>query len=412
MPLLLALYIYQGQAKPVVPPRLAHQTAATNRSVSTSTEEYVNGTHALGGTNASQSDAKGPTPTLNVLRSARLHGKPSNGAQSVQYTLATTLHIVTLTKELRHYPDKTLAQYIIDGFTNGFSIGYQGPPLANTPPNLKSASKLPHVITDYLAKECQAGHTAGPFDTPPFSPLHISPLGVVPKKEPNKWRLIMHLSYPPCNSVNDGIPIEEYSLRYISVDTAMDAAMILGRGALMAKIDIKSAFRICPVRQEDWPYLGMQWGGKYYFDKVLPFGLRSAPYIFNCLAEALCWILQNTYGIEHLYHYLDDFITLGLPGTQQCHSNLQLIKYLLQRLHIPTADEKQEGPATLIIFLGILLDTEQLEARLPPEKLAQIKAELVSWLTKKTCTKRELQSLIVIRSESGATGTHLPEKDD
>lgn len=178
----------------------------------------------------------------------------------------------------------------------------------------------------------------------------------------------------------------------------MDAAMMLGRGALMGKIDIKSAFRICPVRPEDWPYLGMQWEGRYYFDKVLPFGLRSAPYIFNCLVEALCWILQNTYGIEHLYHYLDDFITLGLPGTQQCHSNLQLLKCLLQRLHIPTADEKQEGPATIIVFLGILLNKEQLEARLPSDKLTQIKAELVAWLTKKTCTKRELQSLIGLLS--------------
>ena len=150
----------------------------------------------------------------------------------------------------------------------------------------------------------------------------------------------------------------------------MDAAMALGQGALMAKIDIKSAFRICPVRPEDWPYLGMRWEDKYYFDKVLPFGLRSAPYIFNCLAEALCWILQNMYDIEHLYHYLDDFITLGLPNTQQCHSNLQLVKHLLLRLRIPTADKKQEGPGTLITFLGIFLDTEKLEARLPPEKLA------------------------------------------
>ena len=178
----------------------------------------------------------------------------------------------------------------------------------------------------------------------------------------------------------------------------MDAAMALGQGALMAKIDIISAFRICPVRPEDWPYLGMQWEGKYYIDKALPFGLRSAPCIFNCLAEALCWILQNTYDIEHLYHYLDDFITLGLPNTQQCHSNLQLVKHLLLRLHIPTADEKQEGPATLITFLGILLDTEKLEARLPPEKLAQIKTELITWLTKKACTKRELQSLIGLLS--------------
>ena len=52
----------------------------------------------------------------------------------------------------------------------------------------------------------------------------------------------MHLSHPPGHSVNDGIPIDKFSLKYISVDTAMDAAIILGHGAVMAKIDI--IFRI------------------------------------------------------------------------------------------------------------------------------------------------------------------------
>ena len=62
----------------------------------------------------------------------------------------------------------------------------------------------------------------------------------------------MHLSHPPGHSVNDGIPVKEFS---ISVDTAMDAAMMLGRGAIMAKVDVKAAFRLCPIRPEDWPYL-------------------------------------------------------------------------------------------------------------------------------------------------------------
>ena len=34
----------------------------------------------------------------------------------------------------------------------------------------------------------------------------------------------------------------------------------------------------------------MQWTGKYYFDKILPFGLRSAPFKFTGLSYALEWI--------------------------------------------------------------------------------------------------------------------------
>ena len=51
----------------------------------------------------------------------------------------------------------------------------------------------------------------------------------------------MHLSHPPGHSVNDGIPVKEFSLKYISVDTVMDAAMMLRRGAIMAKVDVKAA---------------------------------------------------------------------------------------------------------------------------------------------------------------------------
>ena len=58
----------------------------------------------------------------------------------------------------------------------------------------------------------------------------------------------------------------------------------------MAKIDIKNAFRLCPVHPLDHHLLGMKWRGSFYFDQILPFGLRSAPFIFNCLADTLEWI--------------------------------------------------------------------------------------------------------------------------
>ena len=58
----------------------------------------------------------------------------------------------------------------------------------------------------------------------------------------------------------------------------------------MAKLDIESAYRIVPVHPDDRHLLGMRWRGETYVDTVLPFGLRSAPKIFNALADALQWI--------------------------------------------------------------------------------------------------------------------------
>ena len=48
---------------------------------------------------------------------------------------------------------------------------------------------------------------------------------------------------------------------------------------------------------------------------MLPFGLCSAPCIFNVVADSVEWILKNNYAIPDLQHYLDDFITVGPPNS-------------------------------------------------------------------------------------------------
>ena len=68
--------------------------------------------------------------------------------------------------------------------------------------------------------------------------------------------MIMHLSAPTGQSINDHISKEQYSLQYSSVDDAVKILTALGKGALMAKVDLKSAFRVVPVHSTDWDLLG------------------------------------------------------------------------------------------------------------------------------------------------------------
>ena len=97
----------------------------------------------------------------------------------------------------------------------------------------------------------------------------------------------------------------------------------LGSNSLLAKIDIKSAFCTLPVRVEDRELLGICWRQKYYVDCCLPFGLRSALFIFNQYAEALEWILCHNYLIPNIIHYLDDFLIVGKPSYAECKIALQ-----------------------------------------------------------------------------------------
>lgn len=234
----------------------------------------------------------------------------------------------------------------------------------------------------------------GPFPPQSLPGLHINRFGTIPKKyQPGKWRLITDLSFPEGASVNEAIDPALCSLSYITVDEVAIAAMQLGHGALLAKIDIKSAYRLIPVHPSDRMLLGMEWNGAVYIDGMLPFGLRSAPKIFNAVADALEWCIAQK-GVEYIFHYLDDFLVMGPPESSICQENLRQLETLCKHLGVQLAPEKRDGPAPVLVFLGIIIDTLRGELRLPPEKLHRLTDAVITWLAKKACTRRELESLI------------------
>ena len=151
--------------------------------------------------------------------------------------------------------------------------------------NMPSAELHPQVVTDYITKKLTQGRLIGPIPDPYLLPsLHISRFGVIPKgHNTGKWRLITDLSYPPGVSVNNGIDKSLCSLEYMTVDDVAHIVHQIGRGAQLAKIDIESAYRLIPVHPQDRPLQAVRWQTHTYVDPMLPFGLRSAPKIFNAV---------------------------------------------------------------------------------------------------------------------------------
>ena len=304
--------------------------------------------------------------------------------------IITPLKVPAWEASLANHPDKAFYKYIMAGIKHGFRIGFdRARSLTPAKRNMLSASDHPEVVTDYLAKEMQKGRTC----PSPLVPWQCSKFGVIPKKhQPGEWRLILDLSAPQGGSINDGISKQHSSLQYVSVLDMAKQVYHFGKGALMAKSDIKSAFRIVPVHPEDRLLLGVQWDNRFYVDTVLPFGLRSAPKIFNALADALVWIAKQK-GAHFLEHYLDDFITIGEPLSTECLSNLEVLLDTCRSLGIPIAEDKTVLPTTLITFLGIEIDSVAQELRLPDDKLTRISSSLQTWSSRKSATKKELQSL-------------------
>ena len=164
-------------------------------------------------------------------------------------------------KLLAFHPDKSFVKYLVRGLRLGFRIGCQGreKDLRSSSSNMSAADLNSEVVDRYIEEEVSNNrlvevqpHFAGS--------VHISKLGVIPKKhQPGKWRMTVDLSSPSGASVNDFVDPSLCSLQYASVDNAAEFVAKVGRGALLAKLDIKSAYRNISVHPGDRHLLGIRW---------------------------------------------------------------------------------------------------------------------------------------------------------
>ena len=142
--------------------------------------------------------------------------------------------------------------YIMQGIMEGFRIGAnRSITLRSAKQNMLSAVQHLAVIEEYLAEEVQLGRL---LPLPRGMSVHISRFGVILKGHvPGKWRMITDLSSPHGASVNDAIHSDLCSLEYITVDCVARRACEMGLGALLAKADVKSAYRIVLVHPRRHP---------------------------------------------------------------------------------------------------------------------------------------------------------------
>ena len=175
------------------------------------------------------------------------------------------------------------------------------------------------MVDEHLQKEADEVRVVGPFPPTMVLGVHISQFGVISKShQPSKWWWVVDLSYPRGKSVS--IPKELSSMTYITIDDAISEVLSRGPGILLAKIDVRSCFRLVPV----YPVvLAMKWKSGIFIDTCLPFGLRSSPKLFDILADFLAWILEHQ-GVLSLLYYLDDFLTIGRPCSNECYKNLHI----------------------------------------------------------------------------------------
>ena len=163
------------------------------------------------------------------------------------------------------------------------------------------------------------------------------------KKYSDKKRLVVDLSAPHNDSenqsLNELISKEEFRLSYIKFEEAIEIIQRLGRYTCLCKTDLHDAFKQLPVREQDWPWLGIFWQDRYYFYTRLVFGCRSSPKIFDTLSQAMVWIAKHNYGISHMLHLLDDFLVLDAPAADADRS-MAILTLIMNKLRLPYSKPK------------------------------------------------------------------------
>ena len=289
--------------------------------------------------------------------------------------------------------DAAKRAYLVDGFTNGFSIEYSSPAFSAFHRNHLSARENPTILRDMISTELSIGRVSGPFQAPPFNHFVTSPLGLIPKKS-GQFRIIHDLSYPRNAGVNSFINDCDASVSYETLDDVVNLVLQAGAGALIAKSDIESAFRIIPICPSDRHLLGFMVDNEYYVDNCLPMGCRSSCAIFEQFSKALQWVAQNKLLIPYVSHILDDFIFIGPSNSQIAENALDAFLALCHHCNVPIKEEKTIRPAPCVVVHGIELDSVKMQARLPMEKIKAAKESIEQLLMQRHATLKELQSVI------------------
>lgn len=324
---------------------------------------------------------------------------PSTDA--VGATVNSTLNINELKRGLQRHPDRHFVQKIIKYALQGVPLGYKGERKARCHDSWPSIYEHYDAVQKSIAKDVKLGRKVGPFTQPPLRNFVASPLGAF-LKHSNKLRIIHDLSWPPGRSINDGISPEEYKLKYITLDDITSVIKAMGKDTLISKLDLEDAFKTIPVSPNDWELLGSMLHvedndgniiPQYYFEKVLPFGGRSSPKLFNDFADALEYIMHEN-GVSICKHFLDDYCTFGKKSSNECAKNLNIMLRTCHDTGFKVNYNKVTEPSTVMEYLGIIIDTHRMELRISEDRLNEIYSELCEWKLMRSCKKRKLLSII------------------
>lgn len=135
---------------------------------------------------------------------------------------------------------------------------------------------------------------------------------------------------------------------------------------ILGSIDISRAYRNFMLDPLDWPLNCIHHAGQFYIDRAMPFGSR----ISSVYMQRMALFIQRALLIRGILTvvYLDD-VLLILKHDESPHAVFIQARDLITTIGLPIAWDKIITPTRCIKFLGIYIDFDMKEIRIPEEKI-------------------------------------------
>lgn len=297
----------------------------------------------------------------------KLDGSGENGQKSVELPFTTDYyeyeqgqHAILVKGRLKNcidfWKDIGANDFVISSISEGYKIPFISKPEPNRLQNNRSAVQHADFVTEAiedlvkkgLALECNS------------VPTVVNPLSVSIQSS-GKKRLILDL-----RAVNKHL--WKQSVKYEDLRTAL---LYIKKGDWMFKFDIHSAYHHVDIFEAHTQYLGFAWkiDGKikYFRFVVLPFGIRTAPFLFSKITRALV----KKWRRKRVIMYLDD----GFG----CHDNEIMTQKIADEVKldlinsgfVPKVEKSMWRSVQCLQWLGGNLNTENGIISIPEVRISK-----------------------------------------
>jgi hypothetical protein len=302
---------------------------------------------------------------------------------------------------LAQHPDRTAVAQFLHEIENGTNIRYEGPTNAThewDSPLKDGPGKQRFLAT--LRKEHVRGHFIGPLrqEEIPFKHYIACPVYGVPKNDQYD-RLIHDLTAKgSAHAINSHIDPNQFNIKLPRLRDTMQLVLNLkeqyGTVYLWSE-DVSEAFHHVKLDLPSRPLLMFKIGERYYVRTTISFGSRSSPGLWYEVTELFLWTLRHQYpdAFTRLQCYVDDFLGMGHDRITECRNQLRF-QVAAKQLGISLDSKKKTLPATRILSLGFLIDTEQMKVSVPHEKMNKAKQRIRDILDSDHIGVKDLQRIV------------------